>query len=144
MRPHFLVLPFNRSHGSLPAMSTRFRFLVILLLFLLSTRFCQAEIHEHSGFGKELPHEKYLRLVSEGDSPVQETYVKTKDSLITVDRILYDRLNKAGKPVRMEIYENGYHDFCIGPQGHIGYHQPLMDATLDALDLTLRWVRDRK
>lgn len=68
--------------------------------------------------------------------------VGTKDSLIGLDRILYDRLTKGGKPVRMDIYENGYHDFCIGPQGHVGLHLPLMDATLDALELTLKWVKN--
>ena len=47
------------------------------------------------------------------------------DGLIHIDRPLYFLLEKAGKTVRMEVYENGYHDFCIGPQGHQGYHQPL-------------------
>jgi hypothetical protein len=40
----------------------------------------------------------------------------------------------------MEIYENGYHDFCIGPQGQ-NRKEPLLDVTLDALDLTVKFVK---
>jgi dienelactone hydrolase len=68
--------------------------------------------------------------------------VGTADGLIHIDRILHDQLEKAGKKVRMEIYENGYHDFCIGPQGHTGRREPLMDATLDALEKSLAFARD--
>jgi len=70
--------------------------------------------------------------------------VGTTDGLIRVDRILHDRLAQAGKSVRMEIYENGYHDFCIGPQGQAGRKEPLLDATLDALEKTLAFARDPK
>jgi hypothetical protein len=42
--------------------------------------------------------------------------VDTADGLPNVDRALYGRLIKAGKSVRMDVYENGYHDVCIGPQ----------------------------
>jgi hypothetical protein len=52
--------------------------------------------------------------------------------------------SRAGKSVRMEIYENGYHDFCIGPQGQTGRKEPLLDATLDALEKTLAFARDPK
>jgi dipeptidyl aminopeptidase/acylaminoacyl peptidase len=61
-------------------------------------------------------------------------FVGTKDGLIDLDRRLYDELARAGKQVRLEIYENGYHDFVAGPQGHEGRDEPLMDSTLDALD----------
>ena len=67
--------------------------------------------------------------------------VGTADALINVDRPLYDRLAKYGKNARMEIYENGYHDFCVGPQGHAGRKEPLLDATLDALEKTVVFVR---
>ena len=70
--------------------------------------------------------------------------VGTADGLIHVDRILHDRMAQAGKSVRMEIYENGYHDFCIGPQGQAGRKEPLLDATLDALEKTLAFARDPK
>jgi dipeptidyl aminopeptidase/acylaminoacyl peptidase len=66
--------------------------------------------------------------------------VGLKDSLVHLARPLYDSLAAAGKRVEMDIYENGYHDFCIGPQGH-SIPQPLMDSTLDALEVTLRFVR---
>jgi dipeptidyl aminopeptidase/acylaminoacyl peptidase len=68
--------------------------------------------------------------------------VGAKDSLIAIDRPLHDALEKAGKKVRMEIYENGYHDFVIGPQGHKGRSEPLLDITLTALENTLRFVKD--
>jgi hypothetical protein len=46
-----------------------------------------------------------------------------------------------GKPVRMLIYENGYHDFVMGPQGHAGRDEPLLDATLDALERTVVFIK---
>ena len=60
-------------------------------------------------------------------------------------RLLHDRLEKAGKPVRMEIYENGYHDFVMGPQGQnrpdLKGGEQLLDITLQALESTLKFVR---
>ena len=44
--------------------------------------------------------------------------VGTADSLLPVTTMLHDALAAAGKSVRMEVYEHGYHDFCLGPQGH--------------------------
>ncbi len=55
------------------------RLLLVLLLSWPLT--ASAEIHRHTGSGEALPHEKYLRVVSETDSPVQQAYVKTKDGL---------------------------------------------------------------
>jgi dienelactone hydrolase len=66
--------------------------------------------------------------------------VGTADSLIAIDTPLHDLMEKAGKQVRMEIYENGYHDFCIGPQGQ-NRREPLMDATLDALEKSVEFFR---
>jgi hypothetical protein len=65
----------------------------------------------------ELPHDKYIRVVSERDSP------------------------EAGKPVRMDVCEHGYHDFCMGPQGHPGRKEPLLDLTLDALEKSVQFVK---
>jgi dipeptidyl aminopeptidase/acylaminoacyl peptidase len=62
------------------------------------------------------------------------------DSLKYEARIFHDLMEKAGKPVRMDIYENGYHDFCAGPQGQ-NRREPLMDSTLEALELSLKFVR---
>ena len=42
----------------------------------------------------------------------------------------------------MEIYEKGYHDFCLGPQGHAGRKEPLLDVTLDALEESVKFLRD--
>ena len=66
----------------------------------------------------------------------------TADELLPVDRRLHAMLEKSGKPVRMEVYENGYHDFCVGPQGHPGRKEPLLDATLDALEKSLDFARN--
>ncbi len=68
--------------------------------------------------------------------------VGTADSLLPMDRVLHDELAKAGKTVAMEVYENGYHDFCMGPQGHEGRKEPLMDITLAALESTLKFLKN--
>jgi dienelactone hydrolase len=70
--------------------------------------------------------------------------VGTADSLIVLDRRLHDLLEKAGKRVRMEIYANGYHDFCIGPQGQGSRKEPLLDATLAALESSLAFVKSAR
>ena len=57
----------------------------------------------------------------------------------TVYRML--KLASSKKPVRMEIYEKGYHDFVVGPQGHEGRSEPLMDSTLDALEKTVEFLK---
>lgn len=67
--------------------------------------------------------------------------VGTADGLINLDRALYDRMEKAGKKVRLEIYKDGYHDFVMGPQGHEGRAEPLLDSTLAALESALAFVR---
>ena len=67
--------------------------------------------------------------------------VGTKDNLIAVDEPFHDLAVAMGKPVTMLIYENGYHDFVMGPQGHAGRDEPLLDATLDALERTVAFVK---
>jgi len=54
----------------------RFAALVILLAIP-----AMAEIQENSGSPEPVPHRKYIRVVSETDSPVQQTYIKTRDGL---------------------------------------------------------------
>lgn len=66
--------------------------------------------------------------------------VGTADGLIHIDRPLHDQLEKAGKKVRMEVYANGYHDFCMGPQGQ-QRKEPLLDATLAALESSVAFVK---
>ncbi|HLY18215.1 MAG TPA: dienelactone hydrolase family protein [Bryobacteraceae bacterium] len=64
--------------------------------------------------------------------------VGTADRLMPVAITLHDTLAAAGKSVRLEIYENGYHDFCLGPQGQkrpdLPNGEALYDSALDALE----------
>ncbi len=64
--------------------------------------------------------------------------VGTADRLMPVAITLHDALAAAGKSVRLEIYENGYHDFCLGPQGQkrpdLRHGEALYDSALDALE----------
>ena len=56
----------------------------IALLCLLSASLAAtaaAEIHRHPGSTVPLPHDKYIHAVSQADSPVQPTYIKSKDGL---------------------------------------------------------------
>jgi len=60
------------------------------------------------------------------------------DGLLPAATMLHDALAAAGKSVRMEVYENGYHDFCLGPQGQkrpdLAQGEALLDSALDALE----------
>jgi dipeptidyl-peptidase-4 len=71
----------------------------------------------------------------------------TADRLLPVATMLHDSLAAAGKAVRMEIYENGYHDFCLGPQGQkrpdLPHGEFLMDAALDALEKSVLFVKGK-
>jgi dipeptidyl aminopeptidase/acylaminoacyl peptidase len=64
--------------------------------------------------------------------------VGTADRLMPVAIALHDALAAAGKSARLEIYENGYHDFCLGPQGQkrpdLPQGEALFDSALDALE----------
>jgi CubicO group peptidase (beta-lactamase class C family)/dienelactone hydrolase len=98
----------------------------------------------------EKPEERFKRMVIDpGEArkniePIRcpiLILVGTDDSLLPVDRSLHDQLEKGGKSVRLEIYEKGYHDFCLGPQGHAGRKEPLLDITLDALEESVEFLR---
>jgi dienelactone hydrolase len=69
------------------------------------------------------------------------------DRLLPVATMLHDALAAAGKSVRMEVYENGYHDFCLGPQGQkrpdLPHGEVLMDAALDALEKSVLFVKGK-
>src|SRR5450631_626199 len=52
----------------------------ISLCFLLATA-AAGEIHRNPGSTTPLPHQKYIHVVSDADSPVQQTYIKSKDGL---------------------------------------------------------------
>jgi dienelactone hydrolase len=72
--------------------------------------------------------------------------VGTEDRLLPLDTRLHDELVKHGKNVRMEVYEHGYHDFVLGNQGQKRGDLPrgeiLLPAALEALDLTVRFVKN--
>jgi dienelactone hydrolase len=71
--------------------------------------------------------------------------VGTDDRLLPVDTTLHELLVQAGKSVSMEVYEHGYHDFCLGPQGQnrpdLPRGEALLDSALDALEKTVRFVK---
>jgi len=70
--------------------------------------------------------------------------VGTADGLLPVTTLLHDALAAAGKSVRMEVYEHGYHDFCLGPQGQkrpdLPQGEALFDSALDALEKSVAFV----
>jgi acetyl esterase/lipase len=71
--------------------------------------------------------------------------VGTEDRLLGLDQILHDQLAAAGKSVRLEIYEHGYHDFVLGPQGQnrpdLGHGEILLQGALDALERSVAFVK---
>jgi dienelactone hydrolase len=72
--------------------------------------------------------------------------VGTEDRLMPLDIVLHDELVKHGKSARLEIYEHGYHDFVLGNQGQkrgdLPQGEKLMQGALDALELTVKFVKD--
>jgi len=71
--------------------------------------------------------------------------VGTADGLLPITKMLHDELAAAGKSVRMEVYENGYHDFCLGPQGQkrpdLKNGEALLDSALDALEKSVLFAK---
>jgi dienelactone hydrolase len=71
--------------------------------------------------------------------------VGTADRLLPMATTLHDQLAQAGKTVRMDVYEHGYHDFVLGPQGQKRQDLPqgevLLQGALDALELTVAFVK---
>ena len=74
--------------------------------------------------------------------------VGTADGLLPVTTQLHDALAAAGKSVRMEVYEGGYHDFCLGPQGQkrpdLPQGEALFDSALDALEKSVAFAKVTK
>ncbi len=89
--------------------------------------------------GKTIDEARTAKNVAAIQTPLM-LLVGTKDFLIDVNKRVYEELSKAGKKARLDIFENGYHDFVAGPQGHAGRDEPLMDITLDALNLALEFA----
>jgi len=71
--------------------------------------------------------------------------VGTEDRLEPMATTLHDELAKAGKSVRLDIYEHGYHDFVLGNQGQdrpdLKQGEILLQGALDALELTVSFVK---
>jgi acetyl esterase/lipase len=74
--------------------------------------------------------------------------VGTEDRLMPLDIVLHDELVKHGKSARLEIYEHGYHDFVLGNQGQkrgdLPQGEKLIQGALDALELTVKFVKDAR
>src|ERR1051325_10579275 len=51
------------------------------LISILFATAASAEIRQNPGSATPLPHEKYIHVVSEADSPIQQVYIKSKDGL---------------------------------------------------------------
>ncbi len=71
----------------------------------------------------------------------------TSDALLPVATQLHDALAAQGKAVRMEVYEKGYHDFCLGPQGQkrpdLPHGEALYNSALDALEKSVAFVKGK-
>jgi len=71
--------------------------------------------------------------------------VGTEDRLLAMDTVLHDALKQAGKAVRMDVYEHGYHDFVLGPQGQnrpdLKQGEALLEGALDALERSVAFVK---
>ena len=71
--------------------------------------------------------------------------VGTADRLLPLATTLHDQLAQAGKQVRMDVYEHGYHDFVLGPQGQkrqdLSQGEVLLQGALDALELAVAFVK---
>jgi dipeptidyl aminopeptidase/acylaminoacyl peptidase len=100
------------------------------------------------GAGNRAPLEADAAVADANAAPIRAPIliqVGTADPLLEIDHILHAVLAGQGKAVRMEIYEHGYHDFVLGPQGHTRPDLPqgeiLLQGTLDALERSLAFIR---
>jgi acetyl esterase/lipase len=72
--------------------------------------------------------------------------VGTEDRLLGMDTALHDLLAEAGKSVRMDVYEHGYHDFVLGSQGQKRPDLPrgevLLAGALHALETSVKFAKE--
>lgn len=99
------------------------------------------------GAQREMSTEADAAIAAANIAPIRTPIliqVGTADPLLQLDRVLHEQLDAHGKAVRMEIYEHGYHDFVLGPQGHtrpdLPHGEILLQATLDALERSVTFV----
>jgi len=90
-------------------------------------------------------------VVEANVAPIQtpiQIFVGTEDRLQAMDQVLHDALKQAGKAVRMDVYEHGYHDFVLGPQGQKRPDLPkgeiLLGGALEALERAVAFVKAEK
>jgi dipeptidyl aminopeptidase/acylaminoacyl peptidase len=109
--------------------------------------FLGVQLPSGSGPGREIPTAIDTATAAANIAPIRTPIliqVGTADPLLEMDRVLHEQLRGQGKAVRMEIYEHGYHDFVLGPQGHTRPDLPrgeiLLQAALDALERSVRFV----
>jgi dipeptidyl aminopeptidase/acylaminoacyl peptidase len=69
----------------------------------------------------------------------------TADRLLPMATLLHNQLAGAGKTVRMDVYEHGYHDFVLGPQGQkrpdLPQGEVILQGTLEALELSVSFLK---
>ena len=56
------------------------RYLAAITLLCLAAH-AQAEVTRHGGSNEALPHQKFIHVVSEADSPVMQTWIKARDGV---------------------------------------------------------------
>ena len=108
-------------------------------VFVLVAATASAQIRENPGSPEPIPHEKYIRVVNETDSPVQQTYIKTRDGLYVAAA---SRKPKGDGPCPAIIIWHG----APGGRGMeqlIGWSrgEVLLDSALDALEKSVLFVK---
>jgi len=88
-------------------------------------------------------------VVAANVAPIQTPVliqVGSEDRLQGIAVTLHDALAGAGKRVRLDIYEHGYHDFVLGPQGQkrpdLKQGEILLQGALEALDQAVAFVKE--
>jgi len=71
--------------------------------------------------------------------------VGSADGLLPLATSLHAALVQGGKSVEMDVYEHGYHDFVLGPQGQkrpdLARGEILLQGALDALEKSVAFLK---